>query len=323
MGNGDSLHSLQGEYSYTQTGNYKIVQWLKGTSGCITSDTAWVHVLKGFETGAKPEIMTAGYDSTDRILVQWKALSGAKNYFLYRAQGDGPSQLYKSLSPSETSFEDSSKEAVHPGKGYQVSYRLKALDSCGGLLDYSNTGRPMQLYMENVENKFNILHWYAYREWRSGVAAYHIERRQPDGVYRDIEIQKDTAYNDREAYDHNEEMQCYCIRAEEQGGNGSLSYSNKVCVSAMPMVWVPDVFSPNNDSLNDNFIIKGIGIRSLCLKIYNRWGEVVHEECGSSVQWDGKMKNEEAAMGTYIYSLEVTARSGEKFYRKGSLQLLR
>ncbi|MBK9992766.1 MAG: gliding motility-associated C-terminal domain-containing protein, partial [Saprospiraceae bacterium] len=40
-------------------------------------------------------------------------------------------------------------------------------------------------------------------------------------------------------------------------------------------IFVPNVFSPNGDGLNDKFEIFGEGIESLYVEIYSRWGELL------------------------------------------------
>ncbi len=71
-------------------------------------------------------------------------------------------------------------------------------------------------------------------------------------------------------------------------------------------------FSPNNDSINDFFIIEKIksgDIREAKFSVFNRWGDLVFEESPYKNRWDGKgnqlnVKEEELPEGVYIYRLE-------------------
>jgi gliding motility-associated-like protein len=71
-------------------------------------------------------------------------------------------------------------------------------------------------------------------------------------------------------------------------------------------------FSPNNDSINDFFIIEKIksgDIREAKFSVFNRWGDLVFEESPYKNRWDGKgnqlnVKEEDLPEGVYIYRLE-------------------
>ena len=61
---------------------------------------------------------------------------------------------------------------------------------------------------------------------------------------------------------------------------------------------VPNVFTPNNDGINEKFVIKGIELVSGCqLLVFNRWGNKVFESSSYQNNWDGK----DVADGTYYF----------------------
>lgn len=66
---------------------------------------------------------------------------------------------------------------------------------------------------------------------------------------------------------------------------------------------VPNVFTPNNDNINDDFKIMGISnycYDSLNIKIYDRWGKLTFESDDPEFIWDGKnLKGNDASEGTY------------------------
>ena len=78
-------------------------------------------------------------------------------------------------------------------------------------------------------------------------------------------------------------------------------------------VFVPEAFSPNNDGINDAFVIPGIeGYRDNRITIFNRWGGKMYEAAGydnRSVVWDGTspdgLYSGLAPAGTYFYVLEL------------------
>ncbi|MEP7108841.1 MAG: PKD domain-containing protein [Ferruginibacter sp.] len=98
---------------------------------------------------------------------------------------------------------------------------------------------------------------------------------------------------------------------------------------AISNVYVPAVFSPNDDGKNDMFTILGTGVSNIrWIRIFNRYGELVFEKRNSqagdrSAGWDGTVKNEPASPGTYVYIAELTCASGEVFPLKGTVILIR
>jgi gliding motility-associated-like protein len=79
---------------------------------------------------------------------------------------------------------------------------------------------------------------------------------------------------------------------------------------------VPNVFTPNNDNINDEFIIEGYGIKSMQGEIFNRWGKKVTDFYGS---WNGANTNE----GIYFYKVSITLTNFEIIEKKGFVTLLR
>jgi gliding motility-associated-like protein len=71
-------------------------------------------------------------------------------------------------------------------------------------------------------------------------------------------------------------------------------------------LYVPNVFSPNNDGNNDDFLI-GIGCEVINYKIqiFDRWGNLVYQSNDIYEAWDGKVRGRTAAMGVYSWFLNV------------------
>ena len=103
---------------------------------------------------------------------------------------------------------------------------------------------------------------------------------------------------------------------EEEGfvddcdGDGILNFQDPdECIVDL---FVPEGFSPNNDGINDYFVIRGIeNYPNNKIKILNRWGNTVFETIGYSNDWDGRntkgvsVGNDELPEGTYFYILEL------------------
>ncbi len=69
--------------------------------------------------------------------------------------------------------------------------------------------------------------------------------------------------------------------------------------------WIPNVFSPNDDGLNDCYSIKYVELGPECdhLFIFNRWGGLVFDSDKHGSCWNGKINDAEATPGVYFYIL--------------------
>ncbi|NPD47797.1 gliding motility-associated C-terminal domain-containing protein, partial [Lentimicrobium sp. S6] len=76
---------------------------------------------------------------------------------------------------------------------------------------------------------------------------------------------------------------------------------------------IPNGFSPNDDGINDYFVIQGIeNYPNAIITIFNRWGNIVFEaEGGYDNSWSGKNQfgitvgGDELAVGTYFYVIDL------------------
>jgi len=90
-------------------------------------------------------------------------------------------------------------------------------------------------------------------------------------------------------------------------------------------VRVPNIFTPNNDGVNDEFKVNpGLGIAEIAtFKIFNRWGEMVFSANSETVNWDGTHNGTEVDPGVYVYYIDLICTNGQKSIRKGNITLLK
>jgi len=88
---------------------------------------------------------------------------------------------------------------------------------------------------------------------------------------------------------------------------------------------IPNVFSPNNDAKNDEFVVASEGLSDLTCTIYNRWGTEVFSYDAKNGNWDGRVFNGGVAPeGTYYCLFKATCLvGGKKNTHEGFLQLVR
>jgi gliding motility-associated-like protein len=92
---------------------------------------------------------------------------------------------------------------------------------------------------------------------------------------------------------------------------------------------MPSAFTPNNDGTNDIYYPLSFGIKHIKrFAIFNRVGELLYENRNFSPNertfgWNGKFKNVEQPVGTYIYVIEANCELGQTTSKKGSFILFR
>lgn len=87
--------------------------------------------------------------------------------------------------------------------------------------------------------------------------------------------------------------------------------------------FIPNVFSPNDDGLNDMINVHGRCIVSFNLQIFNRWGEKVFETSSMSDGWDGTFKGQKLDTGVFVYKADGVSIDGQSFNLKGNITLIR
>lgn len=113
--------------------------------------------------------------------------------------------------------------------------------------------------------------------------------------------------------------------------NGCQSVKRVRVVVETPKVWVPNVFTPNGDNVNDEvwvFGSKAEVTRINIFQIFDRWGNRVFENTNfqpndSSKGWDGRYQDQKCNPGVYVYWAEVELTDGQKWIIKGDITLIR
>lgn len=95
-------------------------------------------------------------------------------------------------------------------------------------------------------------------------------------------------------------------------------------------ILIPSAFTPNKDFKNDWFYVLGNThvARITRMAVFNRWGEKVFERSDfdpniPELGWDGKYKERDAALATYVYYVAVEFLDGSRKTYKGTVILVR
>ena len=102
------------------------------------------------------------------------------------------------------------------------------------------------------------------------------------------------------------------------------SISLEISTTLGPSLYVPNVFTPNDDNSNDVFMISTENMQSIELLIVNRWGNLMATIDDVNSGWDGKMPNgNDAKEGVYFYKYFAVGLDGSEWEGHGFLTLIR
>ena len=72
-------------------------------------------------------------------------------------------------------------------------------------------------------------------------------------------------------------------------------------------LYVPNVFSPNGDALNDTFEpSSNCGFASFEMKIFSRWGNLLYISRSANEGWNGETGGQPAPADVYTYIISYT-----------------
>jgi len=120
--------------------------------------------------------------------------------------------------------------------------------------------------------------------------------------------------------------------------NNICTYSDSLTITVRTSeLYVPNVFTPNGDGVNDEFRVAYTSLLTFQCWIYNRWGRLVYTWTDPTKGWDGKINGVDAKPGPYFYVIKATGsdfdpnatpnpkthlRIGE-YLKRGDINLLR
>ncbi|MEL7003922.1 MAG: gliding motility-associated C-terminal domain-containing protein [Bacteroidota bacterium] len=114
----------------------------------------------------------------------------------------------------------------------------------------------------------------------------------------------------------------YFLNIEDENG---CQWEGSIFIKvAIPDIYIPNVFSPNNDGSNDTFApALNNAVESITsFSIYDRWGAQVFQSSSSLPSWDGFIGGQLAGQGVYVYFLEWVDKAGNRRLETGEVLLL-
>src|SRR5688500_1802692 len=133
-------------------------------------------------------------------------------------------------------------------------------------------------------------------------------------------------------WNHSDKLDCYTCLSPELTPGEEHTYvvyvetsegctdtdSITVRVDKAPKIYIPNIFSPNNDGMNDYFEISSDPLNVIKIDlavVYDRWGGVVSEISNlqserKMIIWDGLGPNGPAVSGSYVFIIKYTTVDG-------------
>jgi gliding motility-associated-like protein len=88
-------------------------------------------------------------------------------------------------------------------------------------------------------------------------------------------------------------------------------------------IFIPNVFSPNGDGINDTWTILSEFIEEIHLVVYDRWGELVFESRDQHAVWDGTYEGEFLRPDVFAYWIRAICPDGQIYEQRGNVSLMR
>ncbi len=327
--------------SYTDTNLFCTTTYRYTIVATQLADTArsWSNHsdVRPFDTRAPQpaEIISVSVDSSNngKIVLKWKPSPSFDVQFyqiLKRENGSNRlSPLGNVFGNTDSIYVDSLSFNVGQNS---FCYSLIAFDFCGNIGDTSNQGCSINLEVAVDPNPSvvqNVLTWNAYEQFKAGTDRYEILRSADGGQTWDNLASlpagpASLTYTDNQLPDSSGAA-CYVIIGyENTGGFDAISRSDKVCVIQPARIQIPNVFTANDDNLNDTFGPIGTFFTAYTVSIYDRWGNEVFRSSPDRLRWNGRHQNGgPLSEGNYTYLIEVTDLNGKTILKEGRVTLLK
>ena len=164
---------------------------------------------------------------------------------------------------------------------------------------FLNVGYPNQLQLTNYSSYNFQNHW----------------------IYSDISI-IDTTVNTVKSYTAPGNYSLMLVVYGKTGCRDTSHYDFNLADSSS--ITLPNIFTPNNDGINDVYKPIANGISKLSAKVYNRYAVLVHQWDAPNGFWDGYTNSgEPCSDGEYFIILNATGFDGKTYQLSSHINLIR
>ena len=94
------------------------------------------------------------------------------------------------------------------------------------------------------------------------------------------------------------------------------------CIGEMTL-YIPNVFTPDRDGVNEFFFASGTNIMNYQMRIFDRWGEQIFYADDITKAWDGTFRGNLCKEDVYVYQVKATDFEGRQKLFTGAVSLIR
>ncbi|WP_159468613.1 gliding motility-associated C-terminal domain-containing protein [Dyadobacter sp. 3J3] len=281
---------------------------------------SWSAPKKVTMTSSKPEKITQASVSvtapnvikTDVVLTG-DGLTGTYNLIVERADlGSSDFAQISGAKNQQIEYED--KNVNTGAKSY--CYRFSYENSCPLRSEFSDPVCSILL-----QQSPNDISWTNNSPFLQGLESYSVIQNESNIGTTDTPVGLVNTYS-LNLNTQTKSGYTFQIVGHSKQGN-LLSFSNIVNYTQEFALLVPDAFTPNEDNINEKFVVKALFVNTFKMSIFNRWGQVIFQTNDINNSWDGMINGEKAPAGSYVYKVEITDSTDKSFSKSGSFFLIR
>ena len=92
--------------------------------------------------------------------------------------------------------------------------------------------------------------------------------------------------------------------------------------SCLYLIKIPNVFTPDGNSINDNYVVTATCADVFNAYIFDRWGVKVYEYFDVNANWDGStFTGSKVSQGVYSYVIFIKDFNGDEHQYSGFIQV--
>jgi hypothetical protein len=279
-----------------------------------------------------PEWINADYatvlsDNEIQLSFTTDPLSEIRNYTIEKRAGND-SQFTKLLD-----ITNGTGEIIYTDSKANTSinnyYRLKAINNCNNPVTVSNIASNIVLTAERGDDRID-LSWNTYKEWRGTIDSYKIFIRTGNDFEENYSLPSSdsslTINYETLMYKVSRSDICFMVRAVETLNPyvaSGQSNSQVICTPVTEKLFVPTVFTPDNNTVNDFFKpVLSFTPLSYRLLITNIKRKPVFDTIDFNESWDGTFNGTPQPEGVYLWFLTARMPSGKDLVRTGTVTII-
>lgn len=300
FGDGGTSIAQNAQHAYSTPGTYTISHAANSSNGC--TDTVKTPIDVYFLPQALFFTNTVCKGNNTQFVDSTKSLSGSIISWYWNFGDGGASQAENPQHAYGSTGNFTVNLTVTSSFGCKDTINKSVTVIPGPHADFTMSQNPVEalvpvIFTDASTGPGPLVSWY----WNLGDSSY-VNTENPEHAYA----------NSGE----------YNVTLVVKDINGCIDTArHEVTVVLLPDV--PTAFSPNSDGQNDMFLVKGGPFKTINLRIYNNWGQLIFESNDQLQGWDGTFNGTAQPIGVYVWVVDVETFSGKKIKKTGDVTLLR